>query len=321
MPAVTAKTIVNPAPASQLVVQTQPSSAATAGQIFAVQPVVDEEDPFGNLETGDNNTLVTASIKGGGSTLEGTTTALVSGGVATFANLASDKAEALTLNFTTGSLHGATATPIVVSPAAAVQLVIQTQPSATATAGQIFTAQPVIAEEDQYGNLETGDSSTVVTVSPSGFAVLAGSTSATVSGGVATFASLAEDKAGTIGLTFTSGARGAGGLEPGHDRARAGSGSGRDEPAAFDRDRRRGLRVCRHGRGRVWQRRSDLRGPGDGRSREQSRRGFAQWNAFGNGGKRRGQFRGALARHRHKRLHAQGEQPRANTGGDDRASV
>ena len=40
---------------------------------------------------------------------------------------------------------------------------IQTQPSPTATAGQPFATQPVIYEEDQYGNLETGDNSTVVT--------------------------------------------------------------------------------------------------------------------------------------------------------------
>ena len=42
---------------------------------------------------------------------------------------------------------------------------IETEPSATATAGQAFSTQPVIWEEDQYGNLETADSSTVVTAS------------------------------------------------------------------------------------------------------------------------------------------------------------
>ncbi len=59
----------------------------------------------------------------------------VSGGVATFTNLADNKAETISLNFTSGSLTNATSNTIVVSPAAASQLVIHTQPSSTATAG------------------------------------------------------------------------------------------------------------------------------------------------------------------------------------------
>ena len=75
---------MTPAAASQLVIQTQPSATATAGQAFATQPVVEEVDQYGNLETGDNATVVTAALFSGAGPLQGTTTATVSGGVATF---------------------------------------------------------------------------------------------------------------------------------------------------------------------------------------------------------------------------------------------
>ena len=154
---------MSPASAYQLVIDTQPSSTATAGQAFAVQPVVDEEDRFGNLKTADNTTVVTAALESGTGPLQGTVTATVSNGVATFTNLADDTAETISLKLTSQSLTNATSNYIVVSPAAAYQLVMHTQPSSNATAGQAFAAQPVIDEEDQYNNVETGDNSTVVT--------------------------------------------------------------------------------------------------------------------------------------------------------------
>ena len=104
---------------------------------FSTQPVIYVEDQYGNLETGDNTTQVTAaSLPLGSGPLQGTTTVTVSGGIATFTNLADDKAETISLQFTSAPvLTSATSSNIVVSPAAASQLVIQTQPSATATAG------------------------------------------------------------------------------------------------------------------------------------------------------------------------------------------
>ncbi len=203
----TSSIVVSPAAASQFVIHTPPSATATAGQAFGAQPVVYEEDPYGNLETGDNSTVVTASLSSGAGPLQGTTTVTVSGGVATFTNLADNKAETISLQFTGGGLTSCDLDqPIVVSPAAASQLVIHTQPSSTATAGQAFAIQPVIYEEDQFGNLETGDNSTVVTAAlDSGTGPLQGTTDATVSGGVATFTNLADNKAETITLKFTSG--------------------------------------------------------------------------------------------------------------------
>ena len=139
-------------------IQTEPSATATAGVAFGTQPVVYVEDQYGNLETGDNTTQVTARSNTGTGPLQGTTTVTVSGGIATFTNLADNTAETISLQFTSSPvLTAATSNNIVVSPAAASQLVINTQPSATATAGVAFSTQPVIYVEDQYGNLETGD--------------------------------------------------------------------------------------------------------------------------------------------------------------------
>ena len=121
---------VTPAAASQLVIQTQPSATATAGQAFTTQPVVEETDQYGNVETSrQHHGGHGRACSSGTGPLQGTTTATVSGGIATFTNLADNTAETITLKFTGGSLTPATSRTIVVSPAAASQLVIHTQPS------------------------------------------------------------------------------------------------------------------------------------------------------------------------------------------------
>jgi hypothetical protein len=205
--AATSNSIVVVAAATQLVINTQPSSTATAGVAFATQPVVYVEDQYGNLETTDNTTQVTASLFSGSGPLDGTTTVTVSGGIATFTNLADNTAETISLHFTSvPALTDATSDSIVVSPAAASMLVVGTQPSLLATAGVPFSTQPVVYIEDQYGNLETGDNSTQVSVAslPMGSGPLHGTTMATASGGIATFTNLADNKAETISLEFTS---------------------------------------------------------------------------------------------------------------------
>jgi streptogramin lyase len=197
---------VSPDVASQVVVHVQPSATATAGQPFATQPVVYVTDRYGNLETGDSSTVVSVASSAGAGPLQGTTTATVSGGVATFTDLAEDIAGTLSLQFSAPGLAAAQSSNIVVSPAVASKLVVQTQPSATATAGTAFATQPVVYVTDRYGNLETGDSSTAVSASlGSGAGPLQGATSVTVNGGVATFADLADNKAETITLAFASG--------------------------------------------------------------------------------------------------------------------
>jgi hypothetical protein len=168
--------------------------------------VIYVEDASGNLETGDNSTQVTAALESGSGVLRGTLTVTVSGGIATFTNLANNTAGSISLLFSSVPvLTSAISGNIAISPAQASQLVIHTQSSATATAGQPFATQPVIYEEDIFGNLETGDNSTQVTASlRTGTGPLQGTTTVTVSGGIASFTNLADSKAETIVLLFTA---------------------------------------------------------------------------------------------------------------------
>ena len=195
--------VVRPAAASQLVIEQQPSPTVSVGLPFSTQPVIYEEDQYGNLKTGDNSTVITAALNSGSGPLAGTTTATVSGGIARFTNLSDSTAGVISLGFSGDSLTVGPSNNITVSSAAPFQLVIDTQPSAAATAGQPLATGPVVYEVDQYGNLETGDNSTVITASlASGNGPLRGTASVTVSGGVATFGDLFDDVAGIISLNF-----------------------------------------------------------------------------------------------------------------------
>src|SRR4030095_10836976 len=113
---------VNPAAASKLTLQAQPSSTATAGAPFAQQPVIRIEDAYGNLRASDNSTVVTVSRSAGSGTLQGTLTATAVNGVVSFANLSHNLANTISLNFTASGLTGATSSSIVVSPAAFAKL-------------------------------------------------------------------------------------------------------------------------------------------------------------------------------------------------------
>jgi streptogramin lyase len=188
---------VNPGGSPQLVFHTLPSARATAGQPFATQPVLYEVDAYGNLVTGDNSTVITAALASGMGPLQGTTSVTMSGGVATFTNLADNKAETLTLQFTGSGLNSVSSGSIIVSPAAATKLVITTQPPANVVVNTGFGL--VAAVEDAYGNVVTSASNSVsvgLANNPTG-ARLSGTTKVTASQGLATFTGLSLNKVGT----------------------------------------------------------------------------------------------------------------------------
>ncbi len=204
-------TITQP-PASQLAIATPPSSSATAGQTFAVQPVIDVEDQYGNLATSDNTTVVTVSLESGNGTVVGTLTATAVAGVAAFTNLGENTAGNITLEFsTTGNIAPATSGTITISPAAASRLAITQPPSSSASAGQAFPTQPIVAEEDSYGNVITTDISNTVTAARGsiGSSTLMGpSLTVTLVDGVAMFSGLSYDLAQTMNISFTTSAAG-----------------------------------------------------------------------------------------------------------------
>ena len=95
--------------------QRRPESA------FATQPVIYEEDAFGNLVTGDNSTVVTAYLGSGTGPLDGTVAETVSGGVATFTGLSDSAAGTITFSFTGAGLTSIPSVPVVINPAAPAQ--------------------------------------------------------------------------------------------------------------------------------------------------------------------------------------------------------
>jgi hypothetical protein len=97
-----------------------------------------------------------------------------------------------------GSISGSAT--VAVNPAAADHLLFQQQPTGTA-AGQTIAPAVTVAVVDQFGNVLTDDNTDMVTISigadpSSGTAMLGGTLTVTVSGGIATFTDLSIDLAG-----------------------------------------------------------------------------------------------------------------------------
>ena len=154
----TANTTVTPGTSKKLVFTTAPPSSAASGTTFSV--VVAEEDTFGNIETADSATALSLAANNGGGGFACTTTPThVTNGVADFSGCSYTvaSASAYTLTASSGALTPATATTTV-SPGVATKLVYTTAPPGSTTAGATFTV--VVAEQDAFGNVETGDSAT-----------------------------------------------------------------------------------------------------------------------------------------------------------------
>src|SRR5205814_210962 len=115
----------------------------------------------GNVEIGDNTSTVTLSRAAGpfGGTVAGTLSMKAVKGVATFSNISMKVAGAYTLKAADGALATASKS-ITIFPAAAVKLVI-TQQATFAIAGVKLSPSLVVKVEDAFGNVATGNSSTV----------------------------------------------------------------------------------------------------------------------------------------------------------------
>jgi hypothetical protein len=117
-----------------------------------------------------------------------------------------------TITSTTGGVATVTATcdsitgtgSVAFTPMVPAQLIWHTQPGG-AVSGSSLNPQPVFYLEDTHGNLETVDSSDTVTLAlnSSNGATLNGTTTVTLSGGVAIFTNLSVNSPGTYTLTAT----------------------------------------------------------------------------------------------------------------------
>ena len=191
---------ISPASPNDLAYRTQPTSAI-AGVKISPSVEVMSQDQFGNLVTSDSTTVVTIEILNnpGGGTLSGTLTKQVSGGVATFEELSINKTGAgYTLRSKADGLTSVTSNAFNISPASPNDLAFRTQPT-SADAGVNILPSVEVTVRDQFGNIETADNTTVITIeiqSNPGGGVLAGTLTKRVVSGVSTFEILTINKSG-----------------------------------------------------------------------------------------------------------------------------
>jgi hypothetical protein len=177
----------------------QPSNVAAAASITpSVQ--VSIEDAQGNVVTSLTSAVTVAiGTNPSSGTLSGTLTQNAVAGVATFAGLSINKAgTGYTLTASSGVLTGATSTAFNVTAGAATQLAFTGQPS-TVTVTVSIAPSVQVSVEDAQGNVVTTATNAVtlaIGANP-GNGTLSGTLTQNAVAGVATFAGLSINNAGT----------------------------------------------------------------------------------------------------------------------------
>lgn len=150
--------VVNYGAANKLLVQTQPSTSATAGVQFTTQPVIYITDTYGNRITSDNSSVVSAAAEGGTGSIQGTTNLTAINGIISYTNLSYNIAESIVLHFASGTLIPVNSNSISVSHGTAAKVRVETNADGSGTiipfqnlnAGNTITAYAV--ERDNYDN-------------------------------------------------------------------------------------------------------------------------------------------------------------------------
>ncbi len=183
---------VLPATPTQLAIKVPAPDSMPAGSKFGL--AVAAEDQYGNIVTDypGSVTIALANNPGQATLLGGPFAMNATGGVANFSpNLILDRAASgYTFLATSSGLTSVTSGSVTVTPGAATQLVVETQPPAS-LASPTSTFGFVVAAEDQYGNVATSFGGPVRASAAGGSgATLGGNTVVTASSGVASFTGL-----------------------------------------------------------------------------------------------------------------------------------
>jgi uncharacterized repeat protein (TIGR03803 family) len=192
---------VDPASASQVVFDQQPSTASALDPISPAITVA-VEDQYGNIVTTDSSS-VTVGLNSGAGALGGTLTEAAVDGVATFSDVYVTAIGSHTLSASDGSLTSAISDSFMVTPAAT-QLAYFVQPS-DVTAGAANSPSIVVDVENQYGTVVVTDSSDVTLSIASGPGAIGGTDTVAAVDGVATFDNVKLDTVGTYTLTASDG--------------------------------------------------------------------------------------------------------------------
>ena len=140
-----------------------------------------------------------------GAKLTGTATVGAAKGVATFAGLSLTKAGDYVVTLSDGSLTDVATDSFTVNPGAGTQLVFGQAPAA-AIAGAALSPSVTVKVEDKFGNVVTSDGSKVtIAVSSGPSTTISGTSAVNASSGVATFAALKFNTAGSYTVKATDG--------------------------------------------------------------------------------------------------------------------
>ncbi len=189
-----------PGNATQLVITTEPKSTVAAGSQFGF--VVAAEDQFNNLATGFNgNETITVESGPSGGALSGTVGANATNGIANVTGLILTKAGTYTLQVSSPNLTSVITTSVTVTPLAASQFIVSSEPPSSVVAGVPFGL--TVTALDTFNNVATGfnNSVTIALAQNPGTGTL-GTTPGNflvepASGGVAQFAGLLLDIVGS----------------------------------------------------------------------------------------------------------------------------
>lgn len=192
--------------ATKLGFTVQPQNTTAGATLPTVTVAV--QDALGNTVPNAPKFVQLALVASNGAVLAGTTTGTTVNGIVNFNNLSIAAAGTYTLTALTSGLTNATSGSFSITPGAPSALAFRVQP-ANAGVGAAITPAIAVAIVDSLGNVVTS-ATHAVTLSlannPTG-ATLAGTTTVTAVNGIATFADLSLDRAGT-GFTLAATASG-----------------------------------------------------------------------------------------------------------------
>jgi hypothetical protein len=167
--AVTSTFTINHNIANKLSFSTAPSSITTYNTPFAIQPVIEVQDAYGNRVINETTVRTITMSKSASSTgtLSGTLTQAASSGLASFSGhglqLSAPGVQALTAS--AAGLTSADSASLTILAGAATQLSFQVQPPSGTVAQASMSGGPIVQILDASGNLVTTDSTTAVTLS------------------------------------------------------------------------------------------------------------------------------------------------------------
>ena len=197
------------AQATKLAITTQPPATTTVGTALAPVVVTVQDVNSNTATTFTGPVTVAFGTNTVGALLSGTTTVNAVAGIATFSTLSVNKVGAnFTLVATSPLLTSATSNTFATTAGAAARLAFTTAINGS-LGGVTLTPTITVAAVDSFGNAVTTftDTVRVAIANNPGSATLSGTVKATAVAGVASFATLAIDKAGS-GYTLAASATG-----------------------------------------------------------------------------------------------------------------